>query len=73
MPQDVRQLAEVKYELWQSNPQHPSLRFRRLQGFDDLYTVRIGEQHRALAHVRGNEARWVWIGGHDEYERIIHS
>jgi len=33
--------------------------------------VRAGPHHRALAVEDGEDFIWVWIGPHDEYERII--
>jgi len=31
LPGDVQELAVKNYNLWRRDPQHPSLRFRRLQ------------------------------------------
>lgn len=77
LPSDVRVLAVRAYRLWLSNPSHPSLRFRRLQGVD-LYTVRIGDHYRALAQMRdqGHDQRtiiWTWIGTHADYDRLVGS
>jgi hypothetical protein len=51
LPADVQKLAVKNYELWQRDPQHPSLRFRRLKGSADRFTVRIGDHCRALGRV----------------------
>jgi hypothetical protein len=35
LPSDVRRLAGKNFRLWCSDPGHPSLRYRRLNGGDD--------------------------------------
>jgi hypothetical protein len=32
---------------------------------------RVGIHHRALAIEDGEDFIWVWVGAHDEYERLI--
>jgi hypothetical protein len=71
LPGDLQDLAVKNYHLWRRNPQHPSLRFRRLQGSADRFTVRIGDHHRALARLKGDEMTWVWIGTHAKYDRLV--
>jgi hypothetical protein len=31
----------------------------------------VGLAHRVLAVGDGSDRIWVWIGGHDEYEKMI--
>ena len=69
LPVEARELADKNYRLWVESPRHPSLRFKPLHG--DLWSVRVGLHYRALAHVRGEEVVWVWIGHHAEYDRLI--
>lgn len=71
LPEAVRRLADRNYRLWRSNPRHPSLHFKRLKGTDELYSIRIGAHHRALARVKGDTAQWVWIGTHEEYSALL--
>jgi hypothetical protein len=70
LPPDVREEAKHAYELFRANPLHPSLRFKKLEGEDDLYSVRIGLGYRALAVVRNGRAIWFWIGNHQDYDRL---
>lgn len=44
----VRLAARRAYRLFAENPEHPSLRFKRLQGYDHVWSVRINEQFRAV-------------------------
>ena len=70
LPHDIQTLAIKNYQLWIGNPSHPSLRFRRLEGKDDLVTVRIGDHYRAIGMLEKGAVTWVWIGTHAEYDQI---
>ena len=65
---DVRELARQNFELLKQNPRHPSLRFKRV---GDLWSVRVGLNHRALGADCEDGVSWFWIGTHDEYKRLI--
>ena len=56
------------YHLWQANPRHPSLRFKKVGA---LWSVRIGNGYRALSLLEEETFFWFWIGTHDEYERLL--
>jgi hypothetical protein len=71
LPTEIQRLAEKNYNLWRASPSHPSLRFRRLQGTEDLFTIRIGDHYRAIGVVEADCITWVWIGTHSDYNRII--
>lgn len=68
LPEFVQQLAEKNFALLKANPQHPSLHFKKVGAF---WSARVSIKYRALAVKDGNGFIWVWIGRHDEYERII--
>jgi len=67
-PIEIRRLADKSFALLKANPAHPSLRFKKVGKF---WSARIGSAHRALAVPDGEDLIWVWIGHHDEYERLI--
>jgi hypothetical protein len=69
LPVEVQDLAKKNYDLWLTNPRHPSLRFKQLQG--KVWSVRIGQHYRALAELEGNQVTWLWIGHHAEYDKLI--
>ena len=71
LPADVQRLAVKNYSLWRVNPNHPSLRFRRLEGRENLATVRVGDHYRALGLMEPGIVVWIWIGPHAEYNRLI--
>jgi hypothetical protein len=68
LPEAVQRTAEKNFELLKTDPSHPSLHFKKVGRF---WSVRVGISHRALAVEDGADFIWVWIGTHDEYERMI--
>ena len=59
------------YRIFQANPAHPSLQFKRVEGEDDIYSVRVGLGYRALGVLKKDRIVWYWIGSHSEYDRLI--
>ena len=41
--------ADAKFELWRENPFHPSLRFKCVNSEDNIWSVRVNMDYRALA------------------------
>jgi hypothetical protein len=64
----VKVLARQAYQLFATNPSHPSLRFKKLQGYENVWSVRISEQYRAVGERRGDTIEWAWIGSHNEFD-----
>lgn len=64
----LKDLADKSFELLEENPAHPSLQFKKVGKF---YSARVGLSHRALAVKDRDDFIWVWIGNHDEYDRLI--
>jgi hypothetical protein len=68
---DVQRDAKRAYRMFQSNPGHPGLQFKKPEGGDDIYSARIGLGYRALAVVDGDRVVWYWIGSHSDYNRLV--
>jgi hypothetical protein len=68
LPPEIQSLARKSFRLWEENPWHPSLHFKRVGRF---WSARVGISYRALAVKRGDDFVWFWIGDHDSYERLI--
>ena len=64
----VRDAARKAYHLFTENPDHPSLRFKRLAGYENIWSVRINEQYRAVGERTGDSIVWVWIGSHNDFD-----
>ena len=71
LPVDVQQAATRAYRLFQSNPAHPGLQFKKVDGEDNIYSARIGLEYRALAVMKKDRIVWYWIGSHSDYDRLI--
>lgn len=68
LPEAVQKVARENFELLKENPGHPSLHFKKV---GKLWSAMVGINHRALAVEDGADFIWVWIGPHDEYQRLI--
>ena len=64
----VQRVARQNFELLKRSPGTPLCISRKSE---KLWSVRVGINHRALAVQDGADFIWVWIGPHDEYERLI--
>jgi hypothetical protein len=71
LPAPVQALAVKNYQLWLTDPNHPSLHFRRLRGSPDRYSVRVGDHYRAIGRMETGTMTWVWIGTHEGYNRLV--
>lgn len=67
----ARQAARRAYRLFAENPNHPSLRFKKLGGYDDVWSVRVNEQYRAVGERHGDTVTWVWIGSHNDFDSLF--
>jgi hypothetical protein len=68
LPQDIQEIADKNFRLLQTDQKHPSLHFKKIGGF---WSVRIGLTFRALAIKDKDDFIWVWIGAHDDYEKLV--
>ena len=68
LSEEIQKSAKRNFALLKFNPSHPSLHFKKIGKF---WSVRVGINHRAIAFKDGEDFIWVWIGNHDEYEKIL--
>ena len=68
LPQKIQDLADKNYALLKENPRYPSLHFKKI---DDLWSVRVSKQFRALGFEEPEGIVWFWIGSHQEYDEIL--
>lgn len=68
LPAQIRELADKSFALLREDPRHPSLHFKKV---GQVWSARVGAAYRALAVPDGQDYIWVWIGTHDEYERLM--
>lgn len=72
LPLEIRKLAKENYRLWKHNPSHPSIHFKSFHPKHlNIWSARIGDNYRALALWETETVEWIWIGSHEEYEKIL--
>jgi hypothetical protein len=67
----VKARARMAYQVFILNPDHPSLHFKKLQGNQEFWSVRINEQYRAVGIRSGSTIQWIWIGTHNEFDNLF--
>jgi hypothetical protein len=71
LPKPVQEQARRAFRIFQRNPYHRSLRFKRVHSREEVYSVRVGADHRALACRENGPLVWFWIGSHSDYGKLI--
>lgn len=66
-----RRSARKAYRLWKDNPFYPSLRFKCINSEEDIWSVRINRNYRAIGILDDDTIIWFWIGNHDDYEQFF--
>jgi hypothetical protein len=70
LPADIRKQAYAAYRLFQRNPYHPSLHFKKVN--PTVYSARVGISYRVLGRREEDDLIvWFWIGTHAEYDRLL--
>jgi hypothetical protein len=68
LPQSIQNLADRSYVLLKNDPRHPSLHLKKVGRFS---SVRVGLHYRAVAVEVTGGLLWFWIGGHEEYNKLM--
>ena len=68
---ESRAQACKAFLLFAENPDHPSLRFKKLQGTYPYWSVRFGTGYRAVCRRAGDKADWIWIGTHQDFDKTF--
>jgi hypothetical protein len=68
LPALLREQADKAFELLKTNPQHPSLHFKKVGRF---WSARVSLNYRAVGVDAPDGVVWFWIGTHAEYDRLI--
>ena len=71
LPDEIQARARHAYHLFRDHSDHPSLRFKKVDQSENIYSVRIGLGYRALGVLKGAIVIWFWIGSHSDYDRLI--
>ena len=71
LPTSVQEQAAKVYALWQKDPYHPSLQFKRVSQKQPIYSARVSLNYRVLGLLESDHIYWYWIGTHDEYDDLL--
>jgi hypothetical protein len=63
-----QQAARRAFRQFVTDPSHNSLRFKKLAGYDNVWSVRVTLSVRAVGMREGDTITWVWIGTHSEFD-----
>ena len=68
---DARRQARKAFLLFAESPDHPGLRFKKLHGAHPYWSVRFGSGYRAVCRRAGDNADWIWIGTHQDFDKMF--
>lgn len=68
LPIEIRNLADRNFELLRSDICHPSLQFKKV---GKVWSARVGISYRAVSAEIENGYLWIWIGSHQDYDKLI--
>ncbi len=71
LPEQVRAQSRQAYRLFISNPDHPSLRFKKLNGPRNFWSVRFGGGYRAVCERDGESVVWIWVGTRQDFGKMF--
>lgn len=71
LPNQVQDQASKEFAIWRENPAHPTLHLKLVGKSEPLFSVRVDLRHRAVGLLRNDTITWMWIGSHDDYERLL--
>lgn len=72
LPPELQEQARKASRIWQDNPAHRGLHFKRVHDREPIYSVRIGLHWRAVGILDDDGTmNWFWIGSHADYDRLI--
>ncbi len=71
LPANVREQAKAAYLMFEQNPVHPGLQFKKVHDTLPVYSARINLDFRAVGVLNADEIVWFWIGSHAEYDKVL--
>ena len=71
LPDQVKRQARRAYQLFQRNPAHLGLNFKKVDEEQNIYSARIGLGYRVLGQADGSDIIWFWIGPHGDYDKLL--
>lgn len=63
LPPEIQRSSRKAYVLWREDPKRLGLHFKKLQGFSNVYSIRINESYSALRILEDGYFLWYWFCG----------
>jgi len=67
----VQLKIRAAYQLWAENPQHPSLKFKKVHASLPIFSARVDLDWRTVGVLKADTMVWFFVGPHSEYERLL--
>ncbi|MEW6238756.1 MAG: type II toxin-antitoxin system RelE/ParE family toxin [Candidatus Omnitrophota bacterium] len=65
LPLDIRERAGKQLALLLENPQHPSLRLHKMEGYANMWEISVTINYRIVFQIEGDKYILFKIGSHD--------
>lgn len=73
LPSHIQEIARRKFELFKTNPYHPSFHRRIIQSTTHLshphHEFRITRNYRTTCFIDGDTYVWIFIGSHAAFDQ----
>ncbi|MDY7016296.1 MAG: hypothetical protein SVX43_22400 [Cyanobacteriota bacterium] len=71
LPERVQEQTREAYRQFKRDPNHPSLRFKKVHPNLPIYSARISKSYRAVGQVDKDTIIWFWVGSHADYDKLL--
>ncbi|MGK7924516.1 MAG: type II toxin-antitoxin system RelE/ParE family toxin [Spirulina sp.] len=71
LPERIQEQTRTAYRQFKKDPNHPSLRFKKVHPTLPIYSARISKNYRAIGQLHEGAIVWFWVGSHAEYDRLL--
>ncbi|MBD2439100.1 hypothetical protein [Nostoc sp. FACHB-110] len=71
LPEQIQEQTREAYRLFKQNPNHPSLRFKKVHPELPIYSARISKICREVGQLEEDTIIWFWLGSHAEYDKLL--
>ncbi len=71
LPASVKGQAREAYARFMADTSHPALHFKKLEGYEDAWSIRISKQYRVVGRRNGDTIDWFWIGTHNDFDKAF--
>jgi hypothetical protein len=71
LPKRIQEQSRRAYRLFKTDPGHRGLEFKKLPPHQDIWSVRVTDDYRAIGQRQGEVMVWFFIGTHAEYDALL--